>query len=183
MTDGSRVEFADENGVFCTSEFEDLDFVTVCTRSQGSSPQAVQQLHQPSSDFGLGGSRFRSNSAGSTASAGVLGGSMGACWSSSSGFKTSARQSWLPQAGARKAKAAGQATVKIVHATRKADGTAGTQLSQYFMNITEDTANVPSISRTCREYFDDHRLVLCSPNGLAIPDSSATSGNVLCAGC
>ena len=41
--------------------------------------------------------------------------------------------------------------------------------------ITEDSADVSSITKACKEEFDDETLVVSS-NGLSIEDSEATRG-------
>ncbi len=42
--------------------------------------------------------------------------------------------------------------------------------------ITEDSADVSSITKACKEEFDDETLVIVSSNGLSIEDSEATRG-------
>ena len=42
--------------------------------------------------------------------------------------------------------------------------------------ITEDSADVISITKACKEEFDDETLVIVSSNGLSIEDSEATRG-------
>ena len=42
--------------------------------------------------------------------------------------------------------------------------------------ITEDSANVDSITKACKEQFKDETLVIVSTNGLSIEDSKATRG-------
>ncbi len=47
---------------------------------------------------------------------------------------------------------------------------------QKYIMITEDSADVSSITKACKEEFDDETLVIVSSNGLSIEDSEATRG-------
>ena len=49
------------------------------------------------------------------------------------------------------------------------------QSRQKYIMITEDSADVSSITKACKEEFDDETLVVSS-NGLSIEDSEATRG-------
>ena len=42
--------------------------------------------------------------------------------------------------------------------------------------ITEDSANVHSITKACKDEFKDETLVIVSTNGLSIEDSEAARG-------
>ncbi len=50
------------------------------------------------------------------------------------------------------------------------------QSRQKYIMITEDSADVSSITKACKEEFDDETLVIVSSNGLSIEDSEATRG-------
>jgi DNA-binding transcriptional regulator YhcF (GntR family) len=50
------------------------------------------------------------------------------------------------------------------------------QSRQKYIMITEDSADVSSITKACEEEFDDETLVIVSSNGLSIEDSEATRG-------
>ena len=164
LSDGTHVEFPDSEGVFCTDSFENLDSLTVhapgSTNQSSDSHQAV-----PPANSQVGSA--------STPTAGVLGSTPGF-----SGFKTPNRQRWVPSALS-KGKGKGCVTcIKVTLAARKPDGSAGVQKSQCFLNLTNDNANVPVITRMIRDHFHDNSLIMSSPNGLPIPDSSATSGRM-----
>ena len=67
-------------------------------------------------------------------------------------------------------------TIKVVHTSRNQDGSPGEHTTQCFFTLTEDLANVPTVTRLMRDHFESSSLVLCSTNGLAISDTSATTG-------
>ena len=50
------------------------------------------------------------------------------------------------------------------------------QSRQKYIMITEDSADVSSITKACEEEFDDETLVIVSSNGLSIEDSEAIRG-------
>jgi hypothetical protein len=155
------VEFPGSLGIFNTERFTNLDTLTV----HGSSQQSQEVV---------------SHHTGSMQSAGTLLSTPSPTMAQI--FRTPARSGWVPSRGQGvrgKGKAA-CTTIKVVHANRKPDGSAGSNLSQCFLTLNEDSANVPSVTRMIRDHFGDPALILTSSNGLPIPDSSASTGNILC---
>jgi hypothetical protein len=116
LSDGSDVEFPDSLGIFNTERFTNLDTLTVHGSSQQS--QEVVPHHT-----------------GSMPSAGTL--LSAPSPTMAQGFRTPARSGWVPSRGQGvrgKGKAA-CTTIKVVHANRKPDGSAGSNLSQCFLTL------------------------------------------------
>ena len=156
LSDGLLVEFPDSAGKFDMTQFVTFDTLTV---------------HAGSS---LDSQRFFTD--GGTPSAGALP-STSSSSESDSLFRTPARQSWLPSSENLESKNKGKATtIDVVHASRNQDAFPGEHTAQCFLTVTEDLANVPTATRPVRDHFESSSLVLCSANGLAIPDTSATTG-------
>ena len=161
---GVHVEFPDSDGKFWKDNFDSLDSLTVHATVNDTVTDSQEVHGLPPSTTQL----F------STPTAGVMGSASGF-----SGLKTSHRQRWMPNMS-NKGKGKGPTScIKVTLAGRKPDGSAGTQKSQCFLNLTNEDANVPAITRMLvRDQFQENTLMLSSPNGLAIPDSSATSGEM-----
>jgi hypothetical protein len=110
------VEFPGSLGIFNTERFTNLDTLTV----HGSSQQSQEVV---------------SHRTGSMPSAGTL--LSAPSPTMAQGFRTPARSGWVPSRGQGvrgKGKAA-CTTIKVVHANRKPDGSAGSNLSQCFLTL------------------------------------------------
>ena len=146
-----HVEFPDSDVKFCTDNFDSLDSLTVHATVNDTVTDSQEVHGLPPSTTQL----FSSSA--STPTAGVIGSASGF-----SGFKTPHRQRWMTSMS-NKGKGKGPTScIKVTLAGRKPDGSAGTQKSQCFLNLTNEDANIPAITRMVRDIPGQHTDIVFS---------------------